>query len=136
VLNLGKVVTDRPAYHTKCLIYPVGFVSERPHASYARPGHTTNYTSTIQDNGDAPSFTVTAADDPSNPVCAVNPTAAWKTIEQRLAASGGGLAEGAGEIKYVSGAAYFGLVYPSVSRLLLQLPGVDQCTNLNASRKR
>ena len=118
------------------MIYPVGFVSERSYASYVRPGHTTNYTSTIQDNGDAPSFTVTAADDPSNPVCAVNPTAAWKTIGQRLAASAVELAEGGGEVKYVSGAAYFGLGYPSVAKLLLQLPGVDQCTNLNASRKR
>lgn len=136
MLHLGKIVTDRPAYHTKCLIYPVGFVSERSYSSYVRPGHTTMYTSSITDNGDAPSFTVTAADDPSNPACAANPTAAWKIIEQRIGASAEGLAEGGVEVKHVSGAAYFGLGHPSIVRLLLQLPGVDQCSNLNASKKR
>ena len=55
-------------------------------------------------------------------------------MEARLAAATEGC-EGAHEAKLVNGIAYFGLCYPAVVRLLLQLPGADACAAFGHSKK-
>ncbi len=48
------MVHDRAAYHTRRILYPVGFMSERTYASYRHPGSTTVYTCEVLDAGDRP----------------------------------------------------------------------------------
>lgn len=52
--NLGKIVYDRPGYHTENWIYPIGFVSTRIYGHIKEPERKCIYTCKIIDDGDYP----------------------------------------------------------------------------------
>lgn len=60
ILSLGTIVYDRPAFHSKGYIFPVGFKSVRKLPSPSQPDKLINYYSEILDGGNAPIFKVTA----------------------------------------------------------------------------
>lgn len=47
VLSLGRVIYDRPQYHTQRSIFPVGYRSQREHTSLLDPSQKGVYTSEI-----------------------------------------------------------------------------------------
>ena len=138
VKRLGVIVWDRPAYHTKRFIFPVGFLSERSYASYRQPGQSTAYTCEILDGGERPNFRISVQDDSENPITAKSPTEAWKVVEQRVQAvptSHSDQQRFAGSTR-LCGAVYFGLAHPSVIRMLQGLPGASKCVSFAFARKR
>lgn len=59
LLNLGRIVLDRPAYHTESCIYPVGYKISRMHSNKM-------FICRIIDNGNNPQFEAFLAIDPTN----------------------------------------------------------------------
>jgi hypothetical protein len=66
--DLGTVYWDRPNYHARNYIWPVGFRSTRKMPSIKTPGVQVTYTSLIIDNGDSPGFKVVPEDAPEHTV--------------------------------------------------------------------
>lgn len=58
VIKLGRVIYDRPNFHSKAYIWPVGFSAVRRLPSIKNGANYTNYTCTIVDGGQAPIFQV------------------------------------------------------------------------------
>ena len=136
VKRLGSVVHDRPAYHTRHFIYPVGFLSERSYSSYCPPGTKTVYTCEVLDGGERPEFKITASDDVDNPIVAVDPTAAWRVVDQRVQAVLLSPADSRRQIvQHLRGAVYFGLAHPSVIRRLHELAGTKKCSEYLYNQK-
>lgn len=59
VYSLGEVVSDRIAYHTEDLIYPVGYCSTRVYANLRDVRTKSLYTCKILDGGPKPRYIVT-----------------------------------------------------------------------------
>ena len=136
VKRLGNIVHDRPAYHTRRFIYPVGFLSERTYASYRQPGSKTVYVCEVLDGGRAPEFKITVIDDMDNPIVAADPTAAWRVVEQRVQAVPPSPADSRPPaVQRLCGAAYFGLAHPSVIKRLQELVGAKKCSEFPYEKK-
>ena len=73
--NLGTVVYDRPKFHAKRYIWPVGFKSSRMYASITTLDQRCLYTSEIVDRGEEPGFLITCWEDENNPITIEKPTA-------------------------------------------------------------
>lgn len=127
--SLGQVVSDRPAYHTKRYIYPVGFHSSRSYFSTKDPEAMTIYHSRILDGGPVPQFTVTAEDDPDNPLSGATTTAVWSTIMRQAATLRG--KEPAGS---ASGPDFFGLGNATILQLIEALPEAEKCKQYEKKR--
>lgn len=56
IYNLGKILFDRPGYHTENWIYPAGFMSTRVYGHIKEPERKCVYTCKIVDNGDSPRY--------------------------------------------------------------------------------
>lgn len=131
IQNLGKVIWDRPAYHTDKYIWPVGFKSTRYYTSVVNVERRCAYTSEIREGGEAPIFVLTSEDAPDQPILAQSATAAWTVIVKKV-----------NEIKTeeqgkrvftnVSGPEYFGLAHPTVMKLISELPNAEKCDRPNA----
>ena len=136
VKKLGNVVFDRPAYHTRRFIYPVGFLSERSYASYRQPGTKTVYTCEVLDGGVRPEFKITVSDDMDNPIVAADPTAAWRVVEQRVQAVPPSPVDSRPQtVQRLCGAAYFGLAHPSVIKRLQEFSGAKKCLDYLYDKK-
>ncbi|KAI9469701.1 MAG: F/Y-rich N-terminus-domain-containing protein [Benjaminiella poitrasii] len=118
VLKLGKIITDRPAFHNERYIFPVGYTVSRTYPSMIDPGSNTIITSTILDGGDGPRFHVVAADMPDEPIVANSATGAWTVVVRR-----------SNEIRHrdhsnsASGPDYYGFKHPTIANLIQDLPG-------------
>ena len=133
VKRLGTVVSDRPAYHSRRFLYPVGFLSERTYSSYRQAGGKTVYTCEILDGGERPEFKISVADDVDNPIVAGDPTSAWRVVEQRVQALP---ANGEARTQQrLCGAVYFGLAHPSIIKRLQELGGAKKCEKYLFDRK-
>jgi hypothetical protein len=62
VQSLGRIVFDRPSYHSPKYLWPVGYRSVRRMADWNDPAGSVLYTSEIVDNGAAPLFRVAHPD--------------------------------------------------------------------------
>lgn len=123
--SLGKVIWDRPAYHTEKYIWPVGFKSSRLYSSIENVDQKVRYYSEIRDGGDAPLFVLTCEESPDKPIVTNTATAAWTVVVKRI-----------NEIKTeeqkkrvftnVSGPEYFGLAHPTVMKLVSELPNAEK----------
>lgn len=97
VYDLGKIVHDRPKFHAKRYLWPVGFKSSRIYSRYALTlicnSHSclcsmTNlhgrceYVSEIVDGQSEPRFVITCYEDPKNPTVieASTPSGAWAQV--------------------------------------------------------
>eukprot|EP00873_Tetraselmis_striata_P008574 jgi/Tetstr1/428838/TSEL_018825.t1 len=128
VLRLGKLVVDRPGFHSKNYMLPVGFRSQRMYASYTVPHRRVPYTCEILDGGDAPLFKLTAEDSPSTPVTGNSATSVWAQIVQRVAIlkAASDPSHKGKQLPNVSGPEYFGFANPQVAQMIQELPGADK----------
>jgi len=125
IIDLGRVVYDREAFHSDKYIWPVGFKSVRIFQSAIDPEERALYTCEILDGGDKPLFRVTPSDDPENYVEAASASSAWKTILNRINEAKPAADKRASVS--VSGPEYFGFGVPTVAELIAQLPDADKC---------
>lgn len=58
IYSLGEVVSDRIAYHTEDLIFPVGYCSTRVYANLRDPRTKSLYTCKILDGGPKPRYKI------------------------------------------------------------------------------
>lgn len=134
LLELGRVVTDRPEFHNKRYIWPVGFHSMRSYLSTVHPDQQTIYHSRILDpretkiensaSGDSgPLFVVTAEDNAEAPFRSNTSTGAWSAIV-KLANQ----IRGRDGSNSASGPDFFGLSNHTIAMLIEGLPGVEQCS--------
>jgi hypothetical protein len=54
ITSLGKIITDRPGFHSERYIWPIGFESHRTFFSMYSPGTKCTYTCRILDGGEMP----------------------------------------------------------------------------------
>ncbi|KAK9817936.1 hypothetical protein WJX72_004523 [[Myrmecia] bisecta] len=133
VLCLGKVVSDRSAFHSQNYIWPVGFKSMRYYASMKQPDKRISYQCEILDAGTAPEFRIRPEDDPDNPIIGPTATAVWTAVVRSVFARQSELEGGEGserptrKLPSVSGPEYFGFAAPTIARLIQELPGADKC---------
>lgn len=122
VHSLGKIVWDRPAYHTERYVYPVGYKISRVGKSTTVPNETVVYISEILDNGEAPLFRV-HTEDGSQVFEGATPTAPWSTILKEAAK----LNNTQGRSLSVSGPEMYLISNQQVYNLMLQMPDIDKC---------
>jgi len=84
VWNLGTIVADRPKYHSKRYIWPVGFKSSRIYTSMFDVSRRCMYTSEILDGGPEPRFMVTSSEDEEHPIIATTASGAWAEVGKRV----------------------------------------------------
>lgn len=122
VHRLGEVVYDRPAYHNKRYILPVGYTTSRSYLSVISPDSSMNYFSTILDNGPSPLYQVTPEGHPEMIFQSTSTTGTWAAVAKAAA-----VIRGKDSAPSVSGPDYFGLANPTVSMLIERLPNADKC---------
>jgi hypothetical protein len=121
---LGAIVYDRPNYHNRRYILPVGYVSSRPYLSAVDPNASTTYHSRIADGGDSPIFEVVGDDNPSQVYQAQTSTGAWSSVVRAANAI-----RNREYTNSASGPDYFGLSNATVAMLIERLPNSDKCFN-------
>ncbi|KAG0172710.1 transforming growth factor beta regulator 1 [Apophysomyces sp. BC1015] len=130
ILNLGKVVWDRASFHSERYIWPVGYCVERTYMSMVNPNNQTTYTCKVEEDQDAPLFTIRAADAPDQELSAKTPTGAWALVIKR-----------ANEVRHkesanaISGPEYYGFAHPLVIEMIEELDGVDRCSRYVLKRE-
>ncbi|CEP09409.1 hypothetical protein [Parasitella parasitica] len=125
VTNLGRIVTDREAFHTERYIFPVGYTVQRIYPSMIDPVKNTLVTSTIIDSGGGgPKFQIIAADQPNDPIIANSATGAWTVVVRKT-----------NEIRQrdhsnsASGPDYYGFKHPTIAKMIQDLPGARELKN-------
>lgn len=126
VTNLGKIITDREAFHNERYIFPVGYTVQRIYPSMVDPNKNTLVTSTIIDGGGdgGPKFHVVAADQSHEPIVANSATGAWTVVVRK-----------SNEIRQrdhsnsASGPDYFGFKHPTIAKMIQDLPGARDLKN-------
>lgn len=125
VHNLGRIVYDRPGFHTENRVYPIGFMSTRTYGHFNEPERKCVYTCRITDNGgERPNFEIASenecvfsGDTPDQCHAAliqmINNNPNIRSIDKRP-----------------EGDWFFGLTHPTVMTLLQSLPDIQKCANL------
>lgn len=128
--EVGKVVWDRPAFHTDKYIWPVGFKSTRVYTSAKNIEERIPYTCEIIDGGTAPQFVLNCKDF-DEPIVAQSCTGAWQSVVKKVNEM---KSEETGKRTYtnISGPEYFGLAHPTVMKLISELPNAEKCLRPNA----
>jgi len=124
IVSLGTIVYDRPAYHNKRYIFPVGYRALRYHRSLVNPTNKCKYLCEILDSGDKPLFKVTCEEEPNKPISKDSASGVWTIIEKRLAEK----TSSRRKTITVSGMHRFGLAFASVLHLIQGLPNAEKCT--------
>lgn len=126
ILCLGKIITDRPGFHSKRYIWPVGFRSSRLYPSTLDPRRKVLYISEIREGPAEPLFVVIPED--ADSVEGATATAAWHHIVKAVNDQKEDQ-EGRRVTTAVSGPEMFGYSHPTIANLIQQLPGASQCRN-------
>jgi len=136
ILSLGRVVPDRPGFHSQAYIWPVGFRSQRLYASYMNPHARVLYLNEILNGGGAPEFRITAEDDPQHPITGNSSSGVWAQVVRRVAALKGpmdGEPPPTGkQLSHVSGPEQFGFAHPVVAKMIQELPGASRIKRASA----
>ncbi|KAI8368880.1 hypothetical protein EDC96DRAFT_479215 [Choanephora cucurbitarum] len=77
LIDTGTVVFDRPGFHTRNFIFPVGYTIQTLYPSAINPNANTIMTARIIHGGNGPHFLVQAADQPRYPVTKPTAIGAW-----------------------------------------------------------
>lgn len=123
VLDLGKIVYDRPAFHSDRYLLPAGYTSVRIYPSIQTPSQKCEYTCRITDAGEAPLFEMVAEDDPDNPVRASSSSQCHAQVLKAINKARGKIATNTG-----SGPDFFGYGNPTIMNLIQKLPNAEKCT--------
>ncbi|KAJ2365964.1 hypothetical protein H4S01_002965 [Coemansia sp. RSA 2610] len=122
VLNLGKVVWDRDAFHNERYIWPVGYTVQREYYSMIDPRQDVIYTCWVSESKDTPLFHIEAEDAPDAPIVAPTATGAWTAVLRKV-----------NQIRHrehsnsASGPDYFGFSHPTIAKMIQDLPGASRC---------
>lgn len=81
IYSFGEIVHDRPNYHCRDLLYPVGFRAARIYKSFTHPDQEVKYFCTVKDGGDDPLFEIIAEDAPQVTFCDLSAPAVWTKVE-------------------------------------------------------
>ncbi|EZA60785.1 hypothetical protein DMN91_001536 [Ooceraea biroi] len=115
IYSLGEVVSDRIAYHTEDLIFPVGYCSTRVYANLRDPRTKSLYTCKILDGGPKPRFEIVSDNDLDQPLVGSSPDECHTKL---LAAISPALCSVAPK-----GADFFGISHPTIQNLIQSSPG-------------
>lgn len=126
---LGEVVFDRPAYHNRRYILPVGFHSTRSYLSTVDPNNQCVYHSRILDGGATPLFQVTPEDSPGTVFSAPTSTGAWSAVVRAA-----NQLRSREYTNSASGPDYYGLSNATVAMLIEDLANSDRCINYQRKR--
>ncbi|KAJ2157592.1 hypothetical protein GGH15_005345 [Coemansia sp. RSA 562] len=122
VLNLGRVVWNRDAFHNERYIWPVGYTVQREYYSMVDPHTDVIYTCWVSEGKDAPLFHVEAEDMPNASIVAPTATGAWTAVLRKV-----------NQIRHrehsnsASGPDYFGFSHPTIAKMVQDLPDADRC---------
>ncbi|XP_015519696.1 transforming growth factor beta regulator 1-like [Neodiprion pinetum] len=126
VYSLGEVVSDRIAYHTEDLIYPVGYCSTRMFASL-RDAHTKSlYTCKILDGGSNPRFEIVSDSDPDQPLVGLSPDECHSRLLAAISPTLCSIPP--------RGADFFGISHPTIQNLIQSSPGTRKLANYKSVR--
>jgi len=128
VFDLGRIVWDRPRYHSKRYIWPLGYKSQRQYYSMRDPEVKVIYTSEIVDGDDEPLFIVTSEEDEEHPIVKDTPSGAWAEVGKAVSALRAGRT-GRRMNTQLSGPEMFGFAYPTIAKVIQEMPGVEKLTN-------
>ncbi|GAB1864799.1 Transforming growth factor beta regulator 1 [Camponotus japonicus] len=115
IYSLGEVVSDRIAYHTEDLIFPVGYCSTRVYANLRDPRTKSLYTCKILDGGPKPRFEIVSDNDLDQPLVGCSPDECHSKL---LAAISPMLCSIAPK-----GADFFGISHPTIQNLIQSSSG-------------
>ncbi|XP_020278835.1 transforming growth factor beta regulator 1 [Pseudomyrmex gracilis] len=115
IYSLGEVVSDRIAYHTEDLIFPVGYCSTRVYANLRDPRTKSLYTCKILDGGPKPRFEIVSDNDLDQPLVGSTPDECHSKL---LAAISPALCS-----IMPKGPDFFGISHPTVQNLIQSSPG-------------
>ncbi|CAO3660726.1 unnamed protein product [Umbelopsis ramanniana] len=113
LVSIGKVEL-RDGYYNERYIWPVGYCIKRTYMSMKNKHENTDYTCTIEEDGDAPKFRIVAEDDTDHPIEASTATGAWGNVVRQA-----NRIRGRGHLSCsVSGPEYFGYAHPAIADLI------------------
>ncbi|KAG7205038.1 hypothetical protein KM043_005419 [Ampulex compressa] len=115
VYSLGEVVSDRIAYHTEDLIYPVGYCSTRVYASLRDARTKSLYTCKILDGGTKPRFEIVSDNDLDQPLVGSNPDECHSRLLVAISPALRSIPP--------KGADFFGISHPTIQNLIQSTPG-------------
>ena len=127
IISFGKIVTDRPGFHTERYVYPAGFKSSRLYTSTLDVTKRCRYTCEILDVGDpVPLFKVSMDDHPDVYYEGPSPTSPWnhilkKVLEMRKENNPKSLS--------ISGPEYYGLAAAETIYVIQRMEGIEKCVN-------
>jgi chromodomain-helicase-DNA-binding protein 7 len=125
LLDLGRVITDRPHFHTERYIYPAGYKCTRSFWSTQHINDRVIWVSEIVDNGGPrPVFRVYMEENPRVSFEGLTTSQPWVLILKAVSAK-----KREKHSNTISGPMAYGLDRPLVQRLIQQLPGARQCKN-------
>ena len=118
LVSVGKIVYNRPNFHTKRYIYTDGFVSEHLYSSVKDPKEKVWYRSLIIDKGgENPVFRVQLKSDPKVHFDGNSPSNPWLTIFRIVSEKKGNGQKGSNLVT-VSGPEFYGLSHPITNFLI------------------
>ncbi|XP_014204535.1 transforming growth factor beta regulator 1 [Copidosoma floridanum] len=121
VYSLGDVVTDRIAYHTEDLIFPVGYCSTRVYASLKDVRMKSLYTCKILDGGMKPRFEIVSDTDLDQPLVGSSPDECHLRLLATISPSLSSV--------FPKGADFFGISHPTIQNLIQSSPGTRKLIN-------
>lgn len=77
ILNLGRICSDKIAYHSEKNLFPIGFKSVREHSSIKKLGERALYTCEILDGGNKPLYKIIPHEDPENYIVKESSSGCW-----------------------------------------------------------
>ncbi|XP_043261048.1 transforming growth factor beta regulator 1 [Colletes gigas] len=115
VYSLGEVVSDRIAYHTEDLIYPVGYCSTRVYANLRDVKTKSLYTCKILDGGQKPRFEIVSDNDLDQPLVGSSPDECHSKLLVAISPV----------LRSITpkGADFFGISQPTIQNLIQSTPG-------------
>ncbi|XP_076630283.1 transforming growth factor beta regulator 1 [Colletes latitarsis] len=115
VYSLGEVVSDRIAYHTEDLIYPVGYCSTRVYANLRDVKTKSLYTCKILDGGQKPRFEIVSDNDLDQPLVGSSPDECHSKLLVAISPVLHSITP--------KGADFFGISHPTIQNLIQSTPG-------------
>ncbi|KAF9427259.1 hypothetical protein BGZ76_002400, partial [Entomortierella beljakovae] len=122
ILDIGRVIHDREAFHNDRYIWPVGYKMSRLYNSMINQQGLTTYTCSVIDDGDAPKFQIDAGDQPGKPIIAGTATGAWTHVVKAANAI-----RKRDHSNSASGPDYYGFSNATIAKMIQDLPGVEKC---------
>lgn len=126
VYSLGEVVSDRIAYHTEDLIYPVGYCSTRIYASLRDARTKSLYTCKILDGGVRPRFEIVSDSDLDQPLVGSSPDECHSRLLTAISPTLRSIAP--------RGADFFGISHPTIQNLIQSSPGTRKLATYKQQR--